>query len=76
MNKSSILTAKISPNNKPIISNLINVKNPITTNPTANDECAKSPSNASPGKLVFFWSWININAIKDETKNTEKAVFI
>ena len=32
------VTANISPNNNPIISNLINVKNPITTNPTAKEE--------------------------------------
>ena len=51
---SLVFTANISPNNRPIISNLINVKKPITTNPTANEECAKRPSKASPGKLVFF----------------------
>ena len=38
INKSLIETAKISPNNNPIISNLINVKKPITTSPTARDE--------------------------------------
>ena len=36
------------------ISNLINVKKPITTKPTASEECANNPSKASPGKLVFF----------------------
>ena len=51
---SLVFTASISPNNNPIISNLINVKKPITTKPTASDECANNPSKASPGKLVFF----------------------
>ena len=32
------VTANMSPNNRPIISNLIKVKKPITTNPTANEE--------------------------------------
>ena len=57
------------------MSNLIKVKKPITTRPTANEEWAKSPSKASPGKLVFFWSCIKINAIKDEIINTETAKF-
>ena len=64
----------MSPNNNPIISNLMNVKKPITTSPTAKDEWAKSPNKASPGRLVLFWSWIKINAIKDEIINTEKAI--
>ena len=38
INKSSTVTASISPNNNPIISNLMNVKKPITTSPTAKDE--------------------------------------
>ena len=74
INKSVTLTAKMSPNNKPIISNLINVKNPITTSPTAKDEWANKPNKASPGRLVLFWSFININAINDEIMNTEKAI--
>ena len=57
------------------MSNLIKVKNPITTRPTARVECAKSPSKASPGRLVFFWSWIKIKAIKDEIIKTESAIF-
>ena len=48
------------------MSKRINVRNPITTNPTAKDEWAKRPSKASPGKLVFFCNWININATTDE----------
>ena len=36
--RSSTVTANISPNNSPMISNLINDKKPITTSPTANDE--------------------------------------
>ena len=47
-----------------MISNLINVKNPITTNPTANEECAKSPSKASPGKLVFFEVELKLTLLK------------
>ena len=54
INKSLTETAKISPNNNPMMSNLINVKKPITTSPTASEECAKRPNKASPGKLVFF----------------------
>ena len=50
------------------------VKNPTTTSPTASDEWAKRPSRASPGKLVFFWSWIKIKAIIDEIINTENAI--
>ena len=45
---------KTNLNNNPMMSNLIKVKNPITTRPTAREEWAKSPSKASPGKLVFF----------------------
>jgi len=37
-NISLVVTANISPNNSPMISNLIKVKKPITTNPTANEE--------------------------------------
>ena len=32
----------------------MNVKKPITTSPTAKEECAKRPSKASPGRLVLF----------------------
>ena len=64
----------MSPNNNPIISNLINAKNPITTSPTAREEWARSPNSASPGRLVFFWSWIKINAIADEIIKTEIAI--
>ena len=75
INMSLVVTANMSPNNNPIISNLMNVKKPITTNPTAREEWAKRPSKASPGKLVFFWSCINIKAIIDEIKNTEREIF-
>ena len=75
INKSSVVTANISPNKSPIISKRINVKKPITTNPTAKEECANRPSKASPGKLVFFCNWIKIKAIKDEIINTERAMF-
>ena len=54
INRSISFTAKISPNNSPIISNRIEVRKPITTNPTARDECANKPNNASPGSLVVF----------------------
>ena len=56
------------------MSNLINVKKPITTKPTANDEWAKSPSRASLGRLVFFCSCINIKAMIEEIKNIETAI--
>ena len=72
--RSSTVTANISPNNNPIISNLINDKKPITTSPTANDEWAKRPSKASPGRLVLFWSCIKVKAIKDEIINTDNAI--
>ena len=74
INKSSTVTASMSPNNNPIISNLINVKKPITTSPTARDEWAKRPNKASPGRLVLFWSCIKDKAIKEEIKNTDKAM--
>ena len=54
INKSSTVTANISPNNNPIISNLINDKKPITTRPIAKDEWARSPNKASPGRFVLF----------------------
>jgi len=38
INKSSVVTANISPNKSPIISKRIKVKKPITTNPTAKEE--------------------------------------
>ena len=41
-------------NKSPITSNRMKDKKPITTSPTANDECAKRPSKASPGRLVLF----------------------
>ena len=44
----------MSPNNNPIISNRMNVKKPITTKPTARDECANKPNKASPGSFVVF----------------------
>ena len=52
--KSISLTASISPNNNPITSNLIDVKKPKITKPTANEACASRPSNASFGNFVFF----------------------
>ena len=58
------------------MSNLINVRNPITTNPTANEEWANNPSKASPGKFVFFWSLIKIKATADEVRKTENAILI
>ena len=54
INMSFVVTANMSPNKRPIISNLMNVKNPITTKPTAREEWANKPSKASPGRLVFF----------------------
>ena len=69
-----IVTAKISPNNKPITSNLIKDKKPIATNPIPKDEWAKSPKRASPGKLVFFWSCIKNKAITDAVIKTDKAI--
>ena len=41
--KSISLTASISPNNNPITSNLIDVKKPKITKPTANEACASKP---------------------------------
>ena len=70
------VTERISPNNKPIISNLINVKKPIKTKPTAMLECASKPNNASPGNLVLFCKLNNNNAIIPETKNTDREILI
>ena len=56
INMSFVVTANMSPNKRHIISNLMNVKKPITTNPTAKDEWANRPSKASPGRFVFFCS--------------------
>ena len=75
-NKSFWLTAKMSPNSKPITSNLIEDKNPMTTSPTANDEWANKPNRASPGSLVVFCYFNNIIAIIEEIANTEKAILI
>ena len=75
-NKSFWLTAKMSPNNKPITSNLIEDKNPMTTSPTANDEWANKPNRASPGSLVVFCNLNNIIALIEEITNTEKAILI
>ena len=66
----------MSPNNKPITSNLIEDKNPMTTSPTANDEWANKPNRASPGSLVVFCNLNNIIAIIEEITNTEKAILI
>ena len=49
-------------------------KKPITTRPTANDECARRPSKASPGRLVLFWRLIKIRAIKAEIIKTDNAM--
>ena len=75
INRSISFTAKMSPNNSPIISNRIVVRKPITTKPTARDECANKPNNASPGSFVVFWSFKSISAIADEIKKTENAIF-
>ena len=74
--RSFTFTDKISPNKTPIISNLINDKNPNTTKPIAREECDSKPNNASPARYVEF---SNFNKIKDTieaTINTEKAIFI
>jgi len=73
-NKSFWLTAKMSPNNNPITSNLIEDKNPITTSPTAKDEWANKPNKASPGNFVVFCNFSNIIAINEEIINTDKAI--
>ena len=65
---------RISPKRKPMISKRIKDKNPITTNPTANDECAKRPRRASPGNLVFFCNFNKIRAIIDDIIKTERAI--
>ena len=75
-NRSFWLTAKISPNNNPITSNLIVDKNPITTRPTANEEWANKPNKASPGSLVVFCNLNNIIATTEEIIKTEKAILM
>ena len=76
ISKSISFTARISPNNKPIMSNLIEDKKLITTKPTASDEWANKPNKASPGSFVVFCNLRSIKAIADEIKKTEKATFI
>ena len=76
MIKSFTFTDSISPNRTPMISNLMNDKNPKTTNPMAKDECERSPSSASPAKFVVFCNLNKINAIKDETANIDNETFI
>ena len=76
INKSISFTASISPNNKPMISNLIEDKKLITTKPTANDEWANKPSKASPGNFVVFCNFKSISATAEEIKKTEKATLI
>ena len=71
-----MLTARISPNNKPIISKRIYDKKPITTNPIARDEWANKPNKASLGSLVVFCNLNKINATADEINNTEKDMLI
>ena len=73
---SSVVTERISPNNKPIISNLMKERKPIITSPIASVECARSPSNASPGNFVLFCKLIKSNAIAPETINTAKEILI
>ena len=73
---SFVVTESISPNNKPIISNLINERKPIMTSPTAILECARRPNNASPGNLVLFCKLNKSNATIPETKNTDKEILI
>ena len=76
MIKSFTFTDSISPNRTPMISNLMNDKNPKTTNPMAKDECERSPSSASPAKVVVFCNLNKINATKDETANIDNETFI
>jgi len=76
ISKSISFTARISPNNKPMISNLIEDKKLITTKPTANDEWASKPNKASPGNFVVFCNLRSIKATAEEIKKTEKATLI
>ena len=73
---SSIVTASISPNNKPIRSKRIEDSNPIMTRPTARVECERRPNNASPGNCVLFCKLRSNRAITPDTINTDKEILI
>ena len=68
-------TERISPNNKPMISKRIKERKPTITSPTAILECARIPSKASLGNLVFFCKLNKRIAIMLEIKNTDKEIF-
>ncbi len=56
--------------------NRIDVKNPITTRPTAKEEWANKPNKASPGNFVVCCNFKSISATTDEIKKTENAMLI
>ena len=66
----------MSPNNKAITSNLIEVKKPITTSPTANEAWANRPNKASFGNFVYFCNCNNKIAKTAEIIKTENAILI
>ena len=76
MRISLVVTERISPNNRPIMSNLIKVRKPMITRPTAILEWARSPNNASPGSFVLFCKLNKSNATIPETKNTDKEMLM
>ena len=56
--------------------NLIDVKKPKITKPTANEACASKPSNASFGNFVFFCNFRRMIASTADIKKTAKAILI
>ena len=69
-----MLTASISPNNKPIRSNLIEVRNPINTRPIASVEWASRPSKESPASFVLFCKLIKSKATTADIIKTENVI--
>ena len=73
---SSVVTANMSPNNKPIKSKRIEERKPIKTKPIARVECARRPSRESPANFVLFCKLIKSIATIDEIKKTDKVILI
>ena len=70
-NKRSVkFTERISPKSKPMRSILIKDNIPNRTRPIAKTEWAKSPNNASSGRLVLLCKKSKDIASKHETTNT------
>ena len=58
------------------MSNLIELRNPKITKPTARDACASKPNKASLGNFVFFCNCKRMIAKDADIKKTAKAILI